>query len=67
MSAAQGAASRGVAVPEHELLVHRALAVPDPDGDHVNGERLAGGRDGAALAVRHRLAEGPFRTPVTAP
>src|SRR5712691_8638644 len=47
----------GLVVPEEELLVHRALAVPDPDGDHVDGECLAGGRDGAALAIGHRLAE----------
>ena len=42
----------GLVVPEEELLAHRALAVPDPDGDLVDGEDLAGRRGGAALAVR---------------
>jgi hypothetical protein len=44
--------------PEHGLLIHRALAVRDPDGDHVQGERLARERDRAARAVGHRLGEG---------
>src|SRR4029078_13012887 len=32
-------------VPEEELLVHDAALVPDPDGGHVDGVRLAGRGD----------------------
>ena len=44
--------------PKEELLVHRAPVVPDRDCSLVKSKRLAGGRNGAALAVRHRLGEG---------
>jgi hypothetical protein len=45
LAAAAGSAQshlglKGLVVPEQELLVHPALAVPDPDGDDVDGERL---------------------------
>jgi hypothetical protein len=40
------AGEKGLVVPEEDFLVHGALAVPDSNSDHVDGERLAGGRDG---------------------